>query len=400
MEETCGNLLVGGKEVFNFFNDLSNEKVYIFGAGQRGIKLGYILENRGIDIKGFIDNNSDKIGTKIFNKECFNIDTIIKETCGDIYIIVSAKKSEAIFEQLQKLDIDMNRVYTYEKILKEHYFTPPIKEQDDYKNVHPFNHYESPYPNIVEIHEKESEIFDYQKKVLDIDFNIQRQLEIVDLMNNIDVLDWEECEKNGYRYYYDNIWFSEGCAKVLYYMMRILKPNRIIEVGSGFSTAVMLDTNNVCFQNSIEINSIEPNTDRLKSLLKKDDNLKIQECKLQDIPLEFFSQLQENDILFIDSSHVSKIDSDVNYYLFEILPRLKKGVYIHFHDMFYPFIYPKRWIYEGRAYNEMYLLRAFLMNNDKYSVQFFGQMLMQEYPDKLGNKTKKLGDSLWIRKEF
>ena len=385
--------------MFHLFEDLLNRNVYIFGAGTRGIRLNSMLETRGIYVKAFIDNNEEKQCTKICGKDCFDINIII-EKLDNYCIIISPKETKDIFEQLQKLGINMNYIYTYETIFKTYYFSPSIKEPEDYKSVHPFNHYESPYPDIREIHEKEDEIFDYKKEVLDIDFNIQRQFELADLMDNIDILEWDKHKQLGYRYYYDNSWFSKGSADVLYYMMRILKPKKIIEVGSGFSTAVMLDTNNSCFQNRIEIHSIEPNADRLKSLLKKDDNLKIQERYLQDIPFDFFTQLQENDILFIDSSHVSKIDSDVNYYLFEIFPRLSKGVYIHIHDMFYPFIYPKRWIYEGRAYNEMYLMRAFLMNNDKFSIQFFGNMLMQEYPDRLSDKLKSFGSSLWIRKEY
>ena len=87
--------------------------------------------------------------------------------------------------------------------------------------------------------------------------------------------------------------------------------------------------------------------------------------------------------MFIDSSHISKFNSDVNYLFFEVLPRLRKGVYIHFHDIQYPFIYPKEWIYEGRAYSEMYLLRAFLMNNKEYSVQFWCDMLQWKFKDNL-----------------
>lgn len=357
-----------------------------------------MLEEREIPVRAFIDNNKEKQGAIIGKTRCIDLDTAIGEW-DNCCLIVAPKDAESIFEQLRAKDVNMDYVYDFETIYKAHFMNPIVTEQDDYCNVNPFNHYESPYPNLREIREKEAEVFDYQKKVLDIDFNIERQLELVKQMKDIDLLGWGMQEKQEYRYYYDNTFFGKGSADVLYYMMQILRPNKIIEVGSGFSTAVMLDTNSSCFDNSIEINAIEPYAARLKALLRKDDNLKLQESFLQDIPLDFFEQLQENDILFIDSSHVSRINSDVNYYLFEIFPRLAKGVYIHIHDMFYPFIYPKEWVYEGRAYNEMYLLRAFLMNNDSYSIQFFGEMLQRECPDKLCDKLNDIHGSLWIRKE-
>lgn len=78
---------------------------------------------------------------------------------------------------------------------------------------------------------------------------------------------------------------------------------------------------------------------------------------------------------------------------------MKEGVYIHFHDIAYPFIYPKRWIYEGRAYNEMFVLRAFLMNNSNYSIQLFGDMLSIKYSSQLGMLHGCGENSIWIRKE-
>jgi len=384
----------------NFLESLRTVGVYIFGAGGRGIGLLPILEDRKIPVKAFIDNNKEKQGTTICKIRCIDIETAINEL-GNCYIIVASRDAEdIIFEQLEKNGINMNCVYSSEKVCKAHWMYPIIEKEGDFNNVHPFNFYESPYPDLREIHKKEAEVFDYSKKVLDVDFNISRQFELLKQMNNIELLDWGTEKKQEYRYFYENGVFDKGSADILYYMIRILKPKRIIEVGSGFSTAVMLDTNTNCFDDSIEINCIEPNAERLKSLLRTGDRLKLQECGLQDVPLEFFEQLKENDILFIDSTHVAKIDSDVNYYLFEILPRLAKGVYIHFHDVFYPFIYPKDWIYAGTAYNEMYLLRAFLMNNNKYSVQFFGEMLMREYPNVLSDKMKDCHGSLWIRKDF
>ena len=96
---------------------------------------------------------------------------------------------------------------------------------------------------------------------------------------------------------------------------------------------------------------------------------------LQDVDTEIFGQLSANDILFIDASHVVKTHSDVNHVFFEVLPRLQEGVYIHFHDIFYPFEYPKEWVYQGRSWNEAYLLRAFLQDNSRYSIQLFNSFV-------------------------
>jgi hypothetical protein len=82
--------------------------------------------------------------------------------------------------------------------------------------------------------------------------------------------------------------------------------------------------------------------------------------RLQDVELSTFKALGPNDILFVDSTHVAKVNSDVNRLFFEILPALSTGVYVHIHDIFYPFEYPRQWIDHGRAWNEMYLLRTFL----------------------------------------
>ncbi len=280
------------------------------------------------------------------------------------------------------------------------FFRPVVLKPTDYLYAKPFNYYESPYPDIVEIHKNEKKIFAGSKKILDVDFNVDRQFELIKEMEKINLPKWSVQKAKGpYRYYYDNEWFCKGSADALYYMLRIIKPKNIIEVGSGFSTSVMLDTNEYYLNNKMKIISIEPRAERLKSLLKPDDNLEIYEKDLQEISLDFFDILEENDILFIDSSHVAKINSDVNYLFFEVLPRLRKNVYIHFHDMFYPFVYPAEWIYEGRAYNEMYLLRAFLMNNSAYSMQFFGSMLQEKYNDKIPERLRGCGDgSIWIKK--
>jgi hypothetical protein len=101
----------------------------------------------------------------------------------------------------------------------------------------------------------------------------------------------------------------------------------------------------------------------------------------QDVPPDTFSTLSAGDILFIDSSHVSKTDSDVNYAFFEILPRLSSDVNVHFHDVFHPFEYPKEWVYQGRAWNEAYILRAFLQYNQTFTIEIFNSFLEAFHKD-------------------
>ncbi|MDR1562767.1 MAG: class I SAM-dependent methyltransferase, partial [Dysgonamonadaceae bacterium] len=122
----------------------------------------------------------------------------------------------------------------------------------------------------------------------------------------------------------------------------------------------------------------------------------------QNVPLDVFTELKANDILFIDSTHVAKFNSDVNYVIHKILPILSDGVYIHFHDIFYPFEYPMEWLLEGRAWNEQYVLRAFLEYNMKFKIVLFNTYLETIFHEKLKNRFplifKNTGGSIWIKK--
>lgn len=207
----------------------------------------------------------------------------------------------------------------------------------------------------------------------------------------------------GKRYCYQNPAYSYMDAYTLHCIMRLYKPERVIEVGSGYSSAAMLDVDEVFFNNQIDFTFIEPYADLLRSLLKGGDTrATILEKKVQDVDLGVFSELKENDILFIDSTHVSKLGSDVNRLLFDVLPELNKGVLVHFHDIFWPFEYPSRWIQEGRAWNEAYLLRSFMQFNDHFEMVFFshyiarqhGQWLQENLPLALKNP----GGNFWLRK--
>ncbi len=212
----------------------------------------------------------------------------------------------------------------------------------------------------------------------------------------------EEPSENN-RYCYNNGTYSYTDAIILYSVIRCFSPKRIIEIGSGYSSAVMLDTREK-FAPEINLTFIEPYPNLLYSLLKEEDkkNCTVFHAKVQSVGLKEFQKLQANDILFIDSSHVSKTGSDVNYELFEILPSLASGVIIHIHDIFFPFEYPKEWVYEGRNWNEIYLLRAFLSYNKAYEILLFSHYMHTMHTSAFENMPlsyKNFGGNLWLRKK-
>ena len=202
----------------------------------------------------------------------------------------------------------------------------------------------------------------------------------------------------GHRFYHQNRQFSLYDGMVLHAMMCELKPRRIIEAGSGFSSAIMLDTNQHHLGGEVELVFIEPYTERLRSLLLPGDEqlVTVIEKPLQDVLAPMAKSLQANDILFIDSTHVMKTGSDVNHLLFEVLPNLAPGVHVHFHDIMYPFEYPRRYIEQGRSWNEAYGVRAFLMYNRCFEIQYFANYLSTVHPKRVLGLIG--GSNLWLKR--
>lgn len=283
-----------------------------------------------------------------------------------------------------------------------------LKRQIDLYNqnsAYPPGHYYSPIMNKNEIIEREQQIWSTTKTVNEIDFNVDAQLA---LLKNFEFyysdLPFDELPNKQHRYYYNNEFYLYTDAIILYSFLRHFKPSNVIEIGSGFSSALMLDVNNLFLNNTTNLTFIEPFTERLKGLLRDDDknNVVIIEKFIQDIDIEKFKKLSKDDILFVDSTHVSKTGSDLNCILFEILPTLASGVIIHFHDVFNNFEYPKGWVFGGRNWNEDYLIRAFLMNNSKYEILFFNDYMHTKHPSSFTSLPltyKNFGGSIWLRKK-
>jgi len=270
-------------------------------------------------------------------------------------------------------------------------------------------HYYSPIPNLQEVENDADRIFQ-KNKPLDVNLNQEIQfsnlLEIREFYEQYPYLIGDKFKE--LRYSKPNSLYRYSDAVFLYGMLRLIQPAKVIEVGSGHSSAVMLDTNELFLGNRTHFTFIEPYPDeRLRKILKdKDAEIsQIIPSRVQDIDPALFSELKPNDILFIDSTHVCKTGSDLNYLLFEVIPRLQIGVFIHFHDIFYPFEMPKEWVLKNHWFwNENYLLKAFLMNNPCYEIFLFNSFLAytrrewfeQEMPECLKGDSG-IG-SIWLKK--
>jgi hypothetical protein len=154
----------------------------------------------------------------------------------------------------------------------------------------------------------------------------------------------------------------------------------------------------------VEVVFVEPYTELLRGLLRPGDESRvtIHETAVQDVALEVFESLGAGDVLFVDSTHVVKAGSDVNHLYFEIFPRLAPGVWVHVHDIFFPFEYPQEWILEGRAWHEAYLLRAMLTGNDAFEIRWFQSLMWARHRQLLEGRLpamgKNPGGNIWLQK--
>jgi len=211
-----------------------------------------------------------------------------------------------------------------------------------------------------------------------------------------------------HEYYLENGFFPSVDAEVLHAMIRYFQPKRIIEIGSGFSTylaarACLLNKKRSGVETDFLVIDPAPNETvkkgfpGLSTLIQK---------PVEQVPLEPFLELDENDMLLIDSSHVVRIGGDVNYEYLEVMPRLKKGAIIHIHDIFLPEEYPQEFVLENhRFWSEQYLLQAFLSFNYAFEVLWAGYYMHRNYPKECKSvfpsykEEDKGPGSFWIRRK-
>jgi predicted O-methyltransferase YrrM len=241
-----------------------------------------------------------------------------------------------------------------------------------------------------------------------INWNDQQQVELLttfQYQNELSAIPYKKTD-DVFSFYYDNPSLGPGDAEFLYSMVRHLKPSRIIEIGSGYSTLMVqkaiLDIQILHPSYKAELICIEPYE---MPWLEK-TGVQVVRKLVEEVPLELFSTLGENDILFIDSSHMVRPQGDVLFEFLEILPVLKKGVIIHVHDIFSPKDYTKRHLVEDVMFwNEQYILEAFLTCNQEFTIIGALNYLKSHHPELLYAKLPILGKnrdhvpgSFWMKK--
>ncbi len=240
-----------------------------------------------------------------------------------------------------------------------------------------------------------------------IDWNADGQLGFLDLLVYAGELAGINTEKTDeLKFSLQNYSFGAGDAEFWYQLIRAKKPSRIYEIGSGHSTLLAVEAVNKNREEDpaykCEHVCVEPyEMPWLEKL-----GITIVRQKVEDVDPEFFSALGENDILFIDSSHMIRPDGDVLYEYLQLLPRLNHGVIVHIHDIFSPRNYPKQWLQdEVRFWNEQYLLEAFLTENNNWKIIGAVNWLCHNHFDKLKTVAPSIEPasepgSFYIRREF
>ena len=201
------------------------------------------------------------------------------------------------------------------------------------------------------------------------------------------------------QYFLENGWFESVDAEILYSLLRRFQPANIVEVGSGFSTRVMRRAINEG-KLATRITSIDPHPNTSVAPYA-DECIK---SPVEDIEAErIVDILNAGDILFIDSSHTVKTGGDVPYLFLEILPRLKPGVLIHIHDIFLPYDYPEKWVFEDWGWTEQYLVHAFLSFNQAFDILWLGSYMWEHHAPEISALIPNASplarpSSLWLKR--
>jgi hypothetical protein len=242
----------------------------------------------------------------------------------------------------------------------------------------PPGHYYSPIPDIHSL-ATAADLFNVDPtNVPGVMLNLDRQWQLWESLSSlVSSFQFPEIPEPGYRYFLRNDWYEHGDGLGLFLILLHLRPNRYLEIGSGFSSALVADIRDRYLDADLQMTLVDPHTERVESLLKDQDLSQIRLLRMpaQEVPLVEFNKLEAGDVLFIDSSHVLKTGSDVNHELFQILPTLQRGVVVHFHDIHPGFEYVRESVLAGVTWNEAYAVRAFLQFNTAFEILLWPKLL-------------------------
>lgn len=263
----------------------------------------------------------------------------------------------------------------------------------------------SPLPALDELPE---EIWTRRSPLEGIHFDAAEQLEFVrtNLVEFIPEFDptFDTGTSLG-RYDIRNWAYDEVDSELAWAMVRHLRPSRLVELGSGFSSAVLsqavVANRHDGADCAYEVFDPYPRP-WIRELPGLSD---LHSVRAQDVPLERFEALREDDVLFVDTTHTVKIGSEVNRIVLDVLPRLAPGVVVHFHDIFLPWEYHRNWIEGEWKWNEQYLLQAFLAMNPEFQVLLSCQALLRDQRAELARLVPTLRplsapSAFWMRRRL
>lgn len=209
--------------------------------------------------------------------------------------------------------------------------------------------------------------------------NILRNLDYEDELNAL-----PDSSDDELQYAYKKGMFGSGDAEIFYGMIRYLKPKKLIEIGAGSSTLIAQEAIRKNQQEDRSYNCSHICIEPYENLWLEKLGIEIIRKKVEDLPISFFETLSENDILFVDSSHVVKPQGDVLFEIFDVYGSIRSGVYIHVHDIFTPRDYPYNWVIEDRRlWHEQYILEAFLSFNSEFEIVCALNWLWKNHPELL-----------------
>ena len=267
-------------------------------------------------------------------------------------------------------------------------------------------HYYSPIPDIRKL---PPEIFERDSDLIGLDMNDDLQ---IDFLKNVfpkylhEYNNFPEVSDNDYFFSFNNANIVSFDVEVVHSFIREFKPKKIFEIGSGSTTLILGNALSLnCNNGLLTAHDPYPGGNVRSGKIPGLHELDIR--KAEEIEPSYFLQLEENDVLFIDSTHVVRIGGDVLHLYLDVIPRLKKGVLIHIHDILFPKEYFKDWVLKNRYFwSEMYLLQGFLAFNNAFEILWCGSYMHCKYNQKELKKVfphynPKINfpGSLWIRKK-